>query len=810
VLIPLATLLESPNFSEAAAPPVEVRRRVTARRGGAALDLDVAAPPSWSDRAVSVVASKYFAPGEASVGQMVDRVLDAVRDFAVGSNRLSGAEAGVLVRDARALVMDQALAFNSPVWFNVGRVEKPQASACFINKVDDSMESILDWIRTEGTLFKQGSGSGVSLSALRPAGAPLSGGGSASGPVSFARAADAVAGSVKSGGRTRRAAKMVVLDAWHPDALEFVRCKAEAEKRARALAAAGFSAHFDDPDGAYASVGFQNANHSLRVSDEFMARAVCLPDSDEGRLLRAAAEAAWECGDPGLQFDGQIQREHTCPGSGRIAASNPCSEFFFLDETACNLASLNLAKFIGPDGPDYRALSVASQLALVVMELLVDMAGYPTERIARMSAAYRPLGLGYSNLGGYLVALGLPYGGGAGRAEAARVTALVTAAAWYTSAGMAQRWGVFPGALDIKYPEEDVAALANHVRELADRTLRLPQSDRWEDLVASNMATARDAVLERGARNAQVTVLAPAGTISLMMDCETTGVEPMFAPRVEKSFVGGGTADVGTRGSPCELLGLRCLGASDPSERPDVFAYAAGPSPLPPEAHVLMVAAVQGFLSGGVSKTVNMPASATAEDVAAVFELAWREKCKAVAVYRDGSKGSQPLTVAGAAAGRTESQRARLPETRGAFVHKFSVGGTEGYLTVGLYDDGSPGEVFLNLAKAGSTVSGFADCMAMMMSIALQRGAPLEELVDKLRGVTFAPYGVTGDSDPSRRLASSVPDYVARWLRAKFLEGAAETGAADGRACGNCGSGDVVQSGSCWLCVTCGDTTGCG
>jgi ribonucleoside-diphosphate reductase alpha chain len=803
LLLNLDKLLGSRNFPDA---PAETTRRVTLRGKRDGEEAAVSAPPEWSDEAVKIVAEKYFAPGEDSVGQMVRRVTGAIREFAVASGRLTGPEANVLANDVEALVLSQAAAFNSPVWFNVGRRERPQSSACFILGLEDDMQSIAQVGVTEAMLYKQGSGSGVSYSPLRPAGAPLSGGGKASGPVSFMRGHDAMAGAVKSGGQARRAAKMAVLDLSHADAEEFIRCKWEAERRAHALVDAGFDPHFDHGGGAYDSVHFQNANHSLRVTDEQMSLALEVPDHRYVRLLRLAAEAAHFCGDPGLQFDGPIQREHVVPSSGRINASNPCSEFLFLDDSACNLASLNLMAFRGADGVfQHEAFARACQVMLVAMELLVDMSGYPTAEIAENSRRFRPLGLGYANLGGLLVSLGLAYDSDAGRSLAGAATALMSASAWYTSAQMAKEWGSFPGLEDGRNHE----ALGEHSLLLLSRAekLRGPLSREAHEAAVA----AHEGVLAYGARNAQTTLLAPTGTIAFMMDCETTGVEPPVR-QAEKDFVGGGSAQVGTSGSKCERLGIERLGIADPSQRPDVFCTAIGEGALRPEAHVLMVASVQRFLDGGVSKTVNMPQSSTPEHVLAVFELAWRTGCKSIAVYRDGSKRSQPLN-AGTRSVTVGDGRRRLPETRPGVNHKFVVGGVEGYLNVGLYPDTlSPGEMFIRLSKAGSTVSGWADAMSMMMSIALQRGAPLEELLDKLQGTTFEPNGVTQSSDEELRFASSVPDYVARWMRKRFLSDApAAEPQPDGHVCGNCGSGNVVRSGTCLTCRSCGTSQGgCG
>ncbi|BDG07744.1 vitamin B12-dependent ribonucleotide reductase [Anaeromyxobacter paludicola] len=864
---------------------------------------DVEVPKSWSALATNVVASKYFRGAlgspkrERSVRQLVGRVVKSIGAWGRKDGYFASEDdAATFESELSHLLLRQKMSFNSPVWFNVGVEEHPQCSACFINAVNDSMDSILKLAHTEGMLFKYGSGAGSNLSKIRSSKEMLSGGGEASGPVSFMRGFDAFAGVIKSGGKTRRAAKMVILDADHPDVEEFVSCKAEEEKKAWALIEAGYDGGFNVHGGAYDSVFFQNANHSVRVTDDFM-RAV-LNDADwaltartDGKVLgkvKARAlmaritEAAWLCGDPGVQFDTTINAWHTCPSTDRINASNPCSEYMFLDDSACNLASLNLMHFRSIDGGfDADSFKRAVDLTILAQEILVSNARYPTEAIGRNSEAYRPLGLGYANLGAFLMASGLPYDSDAGRACAAAITALMTGEAYAMSARISGHTGPFAGFAANREP--CLAVLRKHAAAVDTIDARLAPAD----VVAAARACWAEAVQlgqKNGVRNAQVSVLAPTGTIGFMMDCDTTGIEPDIALVKYKKLVGGGVLKIVNNTVP---LALQRLGYSGeeigsilqfidemetiegaPAIRPEhlavfdcAFKPRNGNRTIHYMGHIRMMGAVQPFLSGAISKTVNMPSDATSADIEQAYVEAWRLGLKAIAVYRDGCKRSQPLNsgkdkaqkaaevepeeVHGVAERPERLARRRLPDERHAITHKFSIGGHEGYMTVGMYEDGSPGELFVVMAKEGSVVSGLMDSFATSVSMALQYGVPLRVLCDKFSHTRYEPSGFTGN--PEIPIAKSITDYIFRWLSLKFLpsedgatvsrtnnlppgaspsaarlpastrtveaqpaEGSQRTytGDTDAPACPTCGS-ITVRNGACYKCVNCGSTTGC-
>ncbi len=862
---------------------------------------DIEVPKSWSALAANVVASKYFRgplgspQRERSVRQLVRRVVKTIVAWGLKDGYFASEEdAAAFDAELSHLLYRQKMSFNSPVWFNVGVEQHPQCSACFINSVSDSMDSILRLAHTEGMLFKYGSGTGSNLSRIRSSKEPLSGGGEASGPVSFMRGFDAFAGVIKSGGKTRRAAKMVILDVDHPDIVEFVECKATEERKAWALIEAGYDGGFNVHGGAYDSVFFQNANHSVRVTDEFM-RAL-QADADwplMGRLeqrvietlkardlMQKITEAAWLCGDPGMQFDSTTNAWHTCSNTDRINASNPCSEFVFLDDTACNLASLNLMHFRSIDGGfDAESFRRAVDLTILAQEILVSNARYPTESIERNSHAFRPLGLGYANLGAFLMASGAPYDSDAGRAAAAAITALMTGEAYAMSARIAGHTGAFAGFE--KNREPCLAVLRKHAAavEHIDETLAPA------DLVAAAHTSWADAIRlgeQCGLRNAQVTVLAPTGTIGFMMDCDTTGIEPDIALVKYKKLVGGGVLKIVNNTVP---LALQRLGYSPEtihsilqfvddletiegapglkSEHLAVFdcAFKAanGTRSIHYMGHIRMMGAVQPFLSGAISKTVNMPSTATPEDVERAYVEAWKLGLKAIAVYRDGCKRSQPLNTGkekksaeAAPAASERLARRRLPDERRSITHKFSIGGHEGYMTVGMYDDGAPGELFVTMAKEGSVVSGLMDNFATSISMALQYGVPMRVLCDKFSHTRFEPSGFTGN--PDIPIAKSITDYIFRWLSLKFLprEDAEQVQEAkrdlapgvapqalkkpaaqstvemvlppvarqpapgeatpwmqqDAPPCPTCGS-ITVRSGACYKCGNCGTTTGC-
>jgi len=778
----------------------------------------VEVPTHWSVMATNVVASKYFrgtvgAPDrESSVRQLVSRVVDTICAF--------GRREKIFCRESDAqcfhdelvhLLLEQKMAFNSPVWFNVGVEEKPQCSACFINSVEDSMESILGLARTEGMLFKFGSGAGSNLSSIRSSRELLAGGGEASGPVSFMRGYDAFAGVIKSGGKTRRAAKMVILDAEHPDISEFIRSKAHEEKKAWALIDAGYDGSFNGE--AYESVFFQNANHSVRATDEFMHAVLsngewttkAVVNGDPVEVLRAKAlmnelsEAAWTCGDPGMQFHTTINRWHTCKQSGEIRASNPCSEYMFLDDSACNLASLNLAKFRREDGEfDVESFERAVELTTTAMEVIVSNASYPSEKIRENSEAYRPLGLGYANLGALLMARGLPYDSMEGRAYAASITALMTGRAYARSCELAKVKGPFAAFVENKDSVMGVMGLHRAHIEMIEGKESLPEELLLAARHAWNEVTEGGGL--HGLRNAQATVLAPTGTIGFMMDCDTTGIEPDISLVKHKKLVGGGLLKYVNRTVPealsrlgysqdqvtqiCDHLDEEGTIEGAPGLRSDhlpvfdcAFAAPGGERSIHWKGHVKMMAAVQPFLSGAISKTVNMSHDTTPKEMEEAYIEAWRLGLKSIALYRDGCKRTQPLSSGkvdkqSSKEPMTESQkrvdgRKRLSDERRALTHKFAVGGHEGYITVGLYDDGQPGEVFVTMSKVGSTISGLMDAFATSVSMALQYGVPLKVLVDKFSHTRFEPSGFTGN--PEIPMAKSITDYLFRWMALKFM-----------------------------------------
>ncbi|WP_396623422.1 vitamin B12-dependent ribonucleotide reductase [Luteitalea sp.] len=864
---------------------------------------DVEIPKSWSQQATNIVVSKYFRgtigtpDRERSVRQLIGRVVDTITGWARAQKYFASEDdLQAFSDDLKHLLVFQKAAFNSPVWFNCGIEPHPQCSACFINAVQDTMESILTLAKTEGMLFKYGSGTGSNLSAIRSSQELLAGGGTASGPVSFMKGFDAFAGVIKSGGKTRRAAKMVILNAEHPDIVEFINCKVEEEKKAWALIDAGYDGSFTGP--AYASVFFQNSNNSVRVTDDFM-RAV-LDDKDwtthavrDGApmsthkardLMHQIAEATHVCGDPGMQFDTTVNDWHTCPNTARINASNPCSEYMFLDDSACNLASINLMKFVDEHGEfDVEGFRAACRVLITAQEIIVDNASYPTKAIERNSIAYRPLGLGYANLGALLMSRGLPYDSDAGRDMAGAITAVMTGEAYAQSARVARdHGGPFEGFEKNREPFLRVMRKHRAAIKGIDRT-NVPK-----DLFEAARAAWDDAIEigeQHGFRNAQATVLAPTGTIGFMMDCDTTGVEPDIALVKYKKLVGGGLMKIvnGTVPMALEKLGYSAqqikeivayidenetiegaphLKADDLPVFDCAFKALKGDRSIHYMGHIKMMGAVQPFISGAISKTVNVPKDATVDEIQEAYIQSWRLGAKAVSIYRDGSKRTQPLNTskdkqaaeAVAASGVPQPVRRKLPDERPSITHRFDIAGHEGYITVGLFEDGLPGEIFLVMAKEGSTISGFADAFAQAISYALQYGVPLQVLVDKFSHARFEPSGMT--RNPEVRFAKSIVDYVFRWMATKFLspearyragvnmpepgaavdapaEGAvaatltaaANVGAAaaaatrasefaairnqeDAPPCSTCGS-IMVRSGACYKCANCGTTSGC-
>ncbi|HEY6681094.1 MAG TPA: vitamin B12-dependent ribonucleotide reductase, partial [Actinomycetota bacterium] len=784
------------------------------KEGGNAFEQrDVEFPRSWSQNATNIVAQKYFRgtlgtpQRESSVRQLVARVVDTITGWGrKNAYFASEHDAEIFADELTHLLVNQMAAFNSPVWFNVGVADTPQqCSACFILAVDDHMSSILNWYVEEGTIFKGGSGSGINLSKLRSSKEGLAGGGTASGPVSFMRGADASAGTIKSGGKTRRAAKMVILDVDHPDVRDFIWCKATEEKKARALRDAGFDMDLDGRD-SY-SIQYQNANNSVRVTDEFMQavledrdwklKAVTTGETLEATrardLMRDIALAAWECADPGMQYDTTINEWHTCPASGRINASNPCSEYMHLDNSACNLASLNLMKFLDADGNfDVRSFRRATEIVFTAQEIVVGESDYPTDKIGENARAFRQLGLGYANLGALLMARGLPYDSDQGRAWAGAITAIMTGWAYRTSARIAEVTGPFAGYASnadamLRVMRKHRAAADQIDAELVPEGMLSAAKQSWDEAIALGE--------QHGYRNAQASVLAPTGTIGLMMDCDTTGIEPELALVKTKKLVGGGTMQFVNQTVPRALakLGYDAAQADDivayiaehnsvadaphlKTEHYPVFHTAMGEQPIHYMGHVRMMAAAQPYISGAISKTVNMPEEATVEEVEELFVESWRLGLKAVAIYRDNCKVAQPLSAdkkKTAEAPEAEpavlawSAKKRLPQSRPALTTSFRVGDAEGYVTAGSYPDNGLGEIFLKASKQGSTLSGIMDAFSIAVSVGLQYGVPLEDYASKFINMKFEPSGMT--NDPDIRFASSIVDYVFRRLALDHL-----------------------------------------
>jgi ribonucleoside-diphosphate reductase alpha chain len=777
--------------------------------------LGVEFPITWSQNATNIVAQKYFRGAlgsperEWSLKQVVDRIVDTIAHWGVADGYFEGAEADAFRAELKYILVTQRAAFNSPVWFNIGVAGVPQqASACFILAVDDEMSSILNWYREEGVIFKGGSGAGVNLSRIRSSLEPLEGGGTASGPVSFMRGADASAGTIKSGGKTRRAAKMVILDADHPDIEQFVWAKAREERKARVLSDAGFDMGLDGADSF--SVQYQNANNSVRVTDAFMQAVVDDADWDlvavtTGEVLRTVkartlwreiAEAAWECADPGLQFDTTINRWHTAPNHGRITASNPCSEYFHVDNSACNLASINLLKYLQDDGGfDVGAFVHTVQTLFTAQEILVGRADYPTEKIGDTTRALRQLGLGYANLGALLMALGLPYDSDGGRAWAAAITSLMAGSAYATSARTAARVGPFDGFAQESEVMLGVLGMHRDAAEALTDAGVVPA-----DLLAAGRE-AWDSALRDGAvhgvRNSQAVVIAPTGTIGLAMDCDTTGIEPDLALVKTKKLVGGGTMSIVNQTIP---RALRRLGYS-PAEVDDIVAYiddhmsvvgaprlaaehlpvfacSMGDNTIHYEGHVRMMGAVQPFVSGGISKTVNMPEDVTVEDVEGLHMLAWELGLKSVAIYRDNCKLGQPLSTSKVSTAATPEVevvervvhhpvRQKMPRTRRGRTFEFRVADCKGFATIGEYENGQPGEIFLTVSKQGSTMAGVMDAFAKSVSYGLQYGVPLRAFVEAFTNMRFEPAGMT--DDPDIRFASSIMDYLFRRLAIEYM-----------------------------------------
>jgi ribonucleoside-diphosphate reductase alpha chain len=907
---------------------------------------DVEVPKTWSQTATNIVASKYFhgalgTPGrETSVRQLVHRVCDTIRAWGLrGDYFHTPADADIFYDELAYLIIHQMASFNSPVWFNVGcdRIEPdslaqswhwnrqtqnvefartgyqhPQCSACFINSVNDTLTSILDLAKTEGMLFKWGSGTGTNLSPIRGSTEQLSGGGTASGPLSFMKGLDTFAGVIKSGGKTRRAAKMVILNIDHPDIEDFMDCKAKEEAKAWALAEAGYDASGPDSE-AYSSIFFQNANNSVRVTDEFLAaverdgefttRAVRdghpIKAYKARDLLRKMAEAAWKCGDPGIQFDTAINRWHTSSNTGRINASNPCSEYMFLDDSACNLASLNLLKFLREGSFDDAAFCHAVDIMITAQEILIDSSGYPTEAIARNSYDYRPLGLGYANLGALLMSEGLPYDSDAGRRYAAGITALMCGEAYKQSAIMAQSCPPMPARTELLRSKEIVVTggacpgfcfnrepFLNVIRMHREALSSLNNAEFHELNLGLNFVcqTVWDQALalgERfGYRNSQVTVLAPTGTISFMMDCDTTGIEPDLALVKFKKLVGGGVMKITNNSVSTALASLGYSPDDSESIRAHIeetgtiegaqglhtdhlavfdcsFKPTRGMRSIHYMGHLRMMAAVQPFLSGAISKTVNLPESATVDTIIQTYLEAWRLGLKSVAVYRDGCKQAQPLSASGSktalsgndrvamsngspladlgpidhqeAQGPPRAVRHHLPRERDSKTYKYEIAGHEGYITVGLYPNGQPGEIFVKMAKGGSTMAGLMDSFAVAISMCLQYGVPLDVLCAKFSHTRFEPSGWTGI--PEIGYAKSIMDYLFRWLELRFVSGhqgklfgeppdqptrnvgsgpGLSTQVGDSPTCRVCGS-IMNRTGACYRCLNCGSTDGaCG
>lgn len=848
---------------------------------------DLEFPKFWSQRATDIVSSKYFrghlgTPGrERSVKQLIGRIVDTITGWGSKMDYFdSGADAKTFNYELTYLLLHQVAAFNSPVQFNVGIRKKPQCSACFINTVDDSMEHIMKLARTEATIFKGGSGSGVNLSRIRASTEPLAAGGFASGPVSFMRGYDSFAGAIKSGGATRRAAKMVILDAEHPDIEEYIWCKAKEEKKAQQLIELGYD---DSIDGeAYRSVQFQNANNSVGVTDEFMRAVISngewqtrrVTDGKVDRVYKAAdmmqwiAEATWQCGDPGLQFKTTLNEWHTSPNAGPINACNPCSEYVFLDNSACNLASLNLMKFLKPDGQfDTRSFRHAVSVLILAQEIIVDNSSYPTEEIEAISHDFRTLGLGYANLGAYLMAQGLSYDSDQARNTAAAITALMTGQAYLTSAWIAERMGTFAGFESNRIPMMGVihkhrSALSQIDSALVPMNLLHAGMEVWDEAIEKGT--------QSGFRNAQVTLLAPTGTIAFMMDCDTTGIEPDFSLVKIKKLVGGGTLKIVNHTIP---RALRTLGY-DQGEQKAILDYinrkdtvegapnlvrdhlpvfdcadspANGVRSIHPMGHIKMCGAVQPFLSGAISKTVNLPNSATVEEIRDAYVQGWKHGMKSVSIYRDGCKLVQPLSTKDSGRQVHAAQHRNMPKDHPALQHEFRIRGFKGFLTMGMYpEDEELGEIFVNFSKQGSTLQGMAMAWAIAISMGVQRGVPLEDYVRMFSHMSFEPAGFT--DNPQIPFATSIPDYVVRYLASRFLDteiqevlgihqvrpnGSVQDGVqvsfpeysrsaapagpsgklvqdvrADSPACLQCGN-LMQRNGSCYVCTVCGTTSGC-
>lgn len=864
---------------------------------------NVEVPKAWSQTATNIVVQKYFhgpmgtPERETSVKQLIERVAGTITGYGEeGGYFKTSADRDAFHDELAAILVNQVASFNSPVWFNVGIEQRPQGSACFINSCGDSMSAILTLAKTEGMLFKYGSGTGSNLSGLRGSQEGLSSGGTASGPLSFMKGFDSFAGAIKSGGKTRRAAKMVILNIDHPDIDEFILSKANEEKKAWALIDAGYDGSFNGE--AYASIFYQNANHSIRVTDEFMHAVE--NDGDwwtkevlsgqpfkkfkARELMSDIADAAWICGDPGMQYDTTINKWNPVKSTHRINASNPCSEYMFIDDSACNLASLNLMKFFNAeDGSfDVENFRHACDIVITAQEMLVSNCSYPTEKIEENSHRFRPLGLGYANLGALLMATGLPYDSDEGRAYSAAITSLMTGEAYLQSSKIAAELGPFAA-----YPPNRDAFL-EVMGMHRDAAYQVPAKGVPVELAKAQKAV-WDAAVESGKqygyKNGQATVLAPTGTIGFMMDCDTTGVEPDLALVKYKKLVGGGTIKIVNNTVP---LALKRLGYTEPevneivdyvdekgtiegepSFKPEhlpvfdcAFRALNGTRSIHYMGHVKMMGAVQPFLSGAISKTVNLPPDASPEEIAGVYVEGWKQGLKAIAIYRDGCKRTQPLnTAASRSDAKTPEKRTsleyvgravapvsgpfrrKLPDERRAITHKFNVSGHEGYITVGLYDDGKPGEIFLTMSKEGSTISGLMDSFATAISLTLQYGVPLEALVDKFTHMRFEPSGFT--KNPEIPMAKSLVDYIFKWLGSKFLsaeekqaigvisrdtdsvapvavteqEVVARSGggegtrfafetSADAPACHECGS-IMVRSAACYKCMNCGATSGC-
>jgi ribonucleoside-diphosphate reductase alpha chain len=888
---------------------------ITSESGGIVFEQkDVEMPKFWSQMATNVVVSKYFrghlgSPDrETSVRQLIGRVVRTITGWGREGGYFASEADGDTFRDELThILLYQMAAFNSPVWFNVGIEPHPQCSACFINSVNDTMDSILGLAKTEGMLFKYGSGTGSNLSSIRSSKELLAGGGTASGPVSFMKGYDSFAGVIKSGGKTRRAAKMVILNADHPDIVEFIESKEKEEKKAWALIDAGYNGAFNAVGGAYDSVQFQNANHSVRVTDDFMHAyekdldwqtwSVTEPKQVMGtfkarQLMRKMAESAHLCGDPGMQFDTTVNDWHPCPNTARINASNPCSEYMFLDDSACNLASLNLMRFYNENtGFDVEAYRAALRIVITAQEITVDYASYPTKAIEKNSHAFRPLGIGYANLGALLMARGIAYDSEDGRDYAAAITSILSGESYAQSARIASKVGPFEG---YAVNREPFLRVIDKHRRAAYRINTRPLPADLADAAAKVWDEAYALGQEHGYRNAQISVLAPTGTIAFMMDCDTTGIEPDIALVKYKKLVGGGMLKIVNQTVPTALKRL----GYDPKQINEIIQYIDENDTIEGAPHILdqhltvfdcafkaqngtrsihymghlkMMGAVQPFISGAISKTINMPSAASVDEIELAYHEAWKLGLKAVAVYRDGCKRSQPLSTGKDKEKLTDlgvtptAVRRKLPDERESITHKFSISGHEGYITVGKYEDGTPGEIFITMAKEGSTISGLMDSFATMTSLALQHGVPLNFLVDKFTHTRFEPSGFT--KNPEIPMTKSIMDYIFKWLATKFLDRESQAHAGvilredaapavtkpvpnvapltkedatfvtslatpsviaapkdadgpnsrntatfryqqDAPSCSDCGS-IMVRNGACYKCLNCGSTSGC-